>query len=353
MELSTLQEFAETLKKKFALPSAILSEDQLKAPVAKVIEAAGKKLIPKIESITESHIPAHKVRPDIAIYVGGLICGYVELKKPGLGADAPKLKGKHNEEQWQKLKGLPNIIYCDGCEWALYRHGERQDSIVCFDGNPTKAGKSAISEGNRAALEKLLHNFLTWSPIVPSEPEALADYLAHLARFLRDEVKVALKMKGSNIAALASEWRKYFLPTSDDAQFADSYAQTVTYAMLLARLSGAEKLDPDKAAKKLDKGNRVLARALEIVGQPDAQKELRVGFEMLQRSLEALNPTALLASSPDIWLYFYEDFLAKYDPEMRKQYGVYYTPPEVVELQIRLVNELLEKQFAKKAGACR
>ena len=58
----------------------------------------------------------------------------------------------------------------------------------------------------------------------------------------------------------------------------------------MIELSGAEKLEPVEAAKTLDKNNGLLARTLEILGQPNARKELRVGFELLQRSLEALNP---------------------------------------------------------------
>jgi hypothetical protein len=77
---------------------------------------------------------------------------------------------------------------------------------------------------------------------------------------------------------------------------------------------------------------------------------LRVGFELLQRSLEALNPHDFLKSKPDLWLYFYEDFLAAYDPKLRKDFGVYYTPREVVELQVRLVSELLEQHFDKRLG---
>ena len=39
-----------------------------------------------------------------------------------------------------------------------------------------------------------------------------------------------------------------------------------------------------------------------------------------------------------------------YDPKLRKDFGVYYTPREVVELQVRLASELLEKRFDKKLG---
>ena len=352
MELSTLETFAEALKAKFALPGSASPEDQLKPVVAVLFASAGAHYGLKVETRTETHLSAHKVRPDIAIYVGGLICGYVELKQPGLGADAPRLTGKHNKEQWAKLKGLPNLIYTDGRDWALYRSGDRPDGqpIVRLHDDPTTKGKSAAVQADADGLERLLRDFLGWKPSVPHNPSGLAKYLAPLSRFLRSEVEAALAVPGSAVELLANEWRQFFFPDSDNAKFADAYAQTVTYAMLLARLSGAAKLDPVEAAKTLDKNNGLLARTLELLGQKEARAELSVGFEMLQRSLEALDPHDFLKSKPDLWLYFYEDFLAAYDPKLRKDYGVYYTPREVVELQVRLASELLEKRFGKKLG---
>jgi predicted helicase len=216
--------------------------------------------------------------------------------------------------------------------------------------DPTDKGKAAVQEEDANGLQRLLRDFLGWTPSVPHNPSGLAKYLAPLSRFLRSEVENALYQPGSAVELLANEWRQFLFPDSDNGKFADAYAQTVTYAMLLARLSGADKLDPAEAAKTLDKNNGLLARTLELLGQPEARKELSVGFEMLRRSLEALNPHDFQKSKPDLWLYFYEDFLAAYDPKLRKDYGVYYTPREVVELQVRLASELLEKRFGKKLG---
>jgi hypothetical protein len=348
--LSILETFAAKLKVKFALPGSASPEDQLKPLVADLVVEAGRQFGISVDSRTETHLSEHKVRPDIAVYVGNLICGYIELKAPGLGADAPKLKGEHNKKQWGKLKGLPNLIYTDGREWALYRGGERQGTTVRLAEDPTQQGKAAVQRGNADELDTLIRSFLFWAPSVPHEPTALARYLAPLTRFLRVEVEVALATEGSAVGLLADEWRQFFFPDADDAQFGDAYAQTVTYAMLLARLSGAQKLEPAEAAKTLDKNNGLLARALELLGQSDARKELRVGFELLQRSLEALSPVDFLRSRSDLWLYFYEDFLAAYDPKLRKDYGVYYTPRAVVELQVRLATDVLEKRFGKKLG---
>src|SRR3546814_10108177 len=128
MDFSTLEDFGDSLKAKVALPGSASPEDQLKPVVAELFKAAGSKYGLTVETRTEAHLSEHKVRPDIAVYVGGPICGYIELKAPGLGADALRLKGDHNKKQWGKLKGLPNLIYTDGREWALYRTGERPDA---------------------------------------------------------------------------------------------------------------------------------------------------------------------------------------------------------------------------------
>ena len=67
---------------------------------------------------------------------------------------------------------------------------------------------------------------------------------------------------------------------------------------------------------------------------------------LLERVIAAVDVVALSRKSKgDPWLYFYEDFLAAYDPKMRKDRGVYYTPVEVVQAQVRLVAELLENRF--------
>ena len=350
MDIAVLKSFAANLQAKLSLPGTASPEDQLKTPVTELLSVFGSSFGMSVESQTEAHLAEHQVRPDIAVFVSKLICGYIELKAPGLGANAPKLKGEHNKAQWHKLKSLPNLIYTDGQEWALYRDGNLQGSIVRLDDDPVKHGKNAVSKANANALGALFRDFLAWEPIVPSKPKLLAQYLAPLTRFLRSEVEAALADPDSAATLLATEWRRYFFPEADDGQFADSYAQTVTYAMLLARIYGADDLDPAFAASRLDKNNGVLAIALERLGQKEARKELRVGFELLQRSLTALDPYELLKDGPNVWLYFYEDFLAAYDPKLRNDYGVYYTPRAVVEFQVRLVSELLETRFKKTVG---
>ncbi len=306
MNVEILKKFAAELTDKFKLPGSAAPEDQLKGSVAEVFTAAGLEFGYTVNSRTETHLSEHKVRPDIAIYVAKLmgrdICG---SKAPRVRVPMRQiLKRREIKSSGGGLKGSRTLSTLMAANGRYIRDGQKLGNLIRFKGDPSTDGIEAVTNEDAEALGSLLHDFLGWKPIVPHRPTELAKYLAPLTRFLRAEVEVAVRTVGSNIEALAAEWRNFFFPTADDKQFSDAYAQTVTYAMLLARLSGAEKLDAHDAAKVLDKGNKLLARTLELLGQPGARDELRVGFELLQRSLEALNPAIFLKSKPDLWLYF-------------------------------------------------
>jgi hypothetical protein len=49
-------------------------------------------------------------------------------------------------------------------------------------------------------------------------------------------------------------------------------------------------------------------------------------------------------------VYFYEPFLETFDPELRKQLGVWYTPPEVVRYQVHKVDAILREQLGCALG---
>ena len=69
-------------------------------------------------------------------------------------------------------------------------------------------------------------------------------------------------------------------------------------------------------------------------------------IELLERAIGAIDASSV-SENGDPWLYFYEHFLREYDPELRNARGVYFTPVEVVQTQIRLVSELLQTRFNK------
>ena len=57
------------------------------------------------------------------------------------------------------------------------------------------------------------------------------------------------------------------------------------------------------------------------------------------------------SATKDPWLFFYEDFLASYDPKLRKVSGVYFTSLEVVRCQVKATDEkLLHKHLGRNMG---
>lgn len=62
-----------------------------------------------------------------------------------------------------------------------------------------------------------------------------AELLAPLCRMARDDVLDALARCGDTMCTLAADWRCYLFPEASDAVLADAYAQTVVFALLLAR----------------------------------------------------------------------------------------------------------------------
>ncbi len=345
-----LDKFGETLTRNFAAAGAVRAqpEDQLKPPVVELVQEAGRLLaVGDVDARTEAIVAELGVRPDVGVSVAQLLTGHIELKAPGKGARARAFTDEHDRAQFKRLAGHPNLLYTDGNEWALYRNGAGVGSVVRASGDVRTAGVSSYTDAECIAIEALLRDFFLWQPIVPGSPRALAETLAPLTRLLREAVEVALHDDQSNLAQLAGEWRSIFFPDADDAQFADAYAQTVTYALLLARVEGETELR-DHAADRLDARHDLLAQVLRVLAQASARAEVEVPISLLERTIGAVDPAELArrARGRDIWLYFYEDFLAAYDPKLRRQSGVYYTPAEVVEAQIALVAELLRERFA-------
>ena len=352
--IEALQKFAEAVTAKMTQLTAGEPEDQLRGPFENFMADAADAIGWKVVCTGETPLPGRLGRPDYAVHRDQLLAGYVELKAPGAGANAKRFKG-HNRSQFKRFSAIPNILYTDGNEWALYRGGELTGKTIRLSGDVASEGKKAATPRDAQAIEGLLRDFLAWEPFIPEGPNGKIDLkgfaalLAPLTRMLREDVTDALKRSDSPLVQLASDWRQLLFPEASDEQFADAYAQTVAFALLLGRSEGAEPLTLDTAEKALAVQHNLLSRALQVLTDPGARAEMSASLDLLLRVIAAV-PPATFAGPEDPWLYFYEDFLAAYDPKLRKDAGVYYTPVEVVRCQVRLIDDLLVNRLNKPLG---
>ena len=352
--LTALKRFADAVSAKMNQLSAGEPEDQLRAPFEQFIAEAGKIHALKIVCTGETQLPGRIGKPDYAVHSGGLLAGYVELKAPGTGAIPNRFTG-HNRDQWKRFKAIPNLLYTDGNEWCLFRTGKAVRPLARMSGDLGTDGKKAVTVKDAEALLPILTDFLSWHPTIPTKAKgkidlaAFADMLAPLCRMLREDVTEALKDLDSPLVQLAKDWRQLLFPDADDDRFADAYAQTVTFALLLARSEGADPLALTNAQAALAAEHSLLSRALQVLTDPNAQAEISASLDLLIRVIGEVPPAALTGPE-DPWLCFYEDFLAAYDPKLRKDAGAYYTPVEVVRAQVRLIDDLLTNRLAKPLG---
>ncbi|HTU20369.1 MAG TPA: N-6 DNA methylase, partial [Gemmataceae bacterium] len=326
-------------------------EDQLRAPLEGLIDDLANLCgFPRnaVEAVGESTITALHTRPDYAITLRNLLLGFLKIKAPGKGADPRKFRG-HDKDQWEKLKSLPNLLYTDGNQFSLFRSGQLEGAVVSLKGNVETSGAALDAPPELLAL---FDNFFRWEPIPPASAKELAKIAARLCRLLRAEVAEQLDLQSPALTALAADWRKLLFPEANNAQFADGYAQAVTFGLLMARAreiplsSGL-----DQAAKKLGQTSSLIGAALRLLtDDADNQKTLKTSLGTLTRVLDAVSWNTISKGNPDAWLYFYEDFLEVYDNELRKMTGSYYTPPEVVGAMVRLVDDVLRSRFRQPAG---
>ncbi len=301
-----------------------------------------------LAAVGESSLSTLKTRPDYAITLRSVLVGYVEVKAPGKGADPRRYKG-HDKQQWEKLQSLPNLLYTDGNSFSLWQNGELVGSIVELEGDLQTSGARLAAP---IELVARFDNFLRWEPLPPKSAAELANVSARLCRLLRDEVTEQLAEKSPALTALAADWRKLLFPEANDQQFADGYAQAVTFGLLMARSSNIRLAGGlDQVGKQLGKTNSLIGAALRLLtDEVGNEATLKTSLRALVRVLDVVNWLAISKGKPDAWLYFYEDFLAVYDNTLRKLTGSYYTPPEVVGPMIRLVDDVLRRHFGRTAG---
>lgn len=330
-------------------------EDQLRAPLETLFSALSELCgLPAGATVLvgETSLADLKTRPDYSVTFGigraKALVGFIEVKAPGKGADPRKYKDEHDKAQWAKLKALPNLLYTDGNGFSLWRDGEIVGSIVALKGDVESSGGKLIAP---SSLLPLIEDFLSWNPIPPSDPLALAKVAARLCRFLRDEVVEQMSQGSAPLKELAKDWRALLFPNADDAQFADGYAQAVTFGLLMAKSKKLTLSDGlDDVARELGKSNTLIGTALRLLTEQDTG--LKTSLDTLVRVLDVVQWDVIAKGDPEAWLYFYERFLAVYDNKLRKLTGSYYTPPQVVQTMVRLCDEALKSpgRFAISNG---
>ena len=192
--------------------------------------------------------------------------------------------------------------------------------------------------------------------------KALSIRLAQLGTDIRKRVNTVLRFESEKgpLRKLHAAFKEALIHDLSADDFADMYAQTITYGLLSARVSRPAGLVAENIADMVPVTNPflrdLLSTFLTVGGRKGKIDFDEVGINDVVQTLRDANMEAVLRDfgdrnpQEDPVVHFYELFLKEYDPKKRIQRGVFYTPRPVVSFIVRSVHEILQKEFGLPDG---
>jgi len=298
--------------------------------------------------------------PDfIVTKAGPFIIGYIETKDIGKSLDA----AEDSEQLMRYRASLGNLILTDYLRFRWYVNGGPVQTAVLSEG--LDQGRLKRDPVGAKDVLQLFTDFLRYKPEPLSSPKELAERMARVTHFIRDIIVRAFETgeASKSLKDLRQAFAQTLIPDLDlphkAAEFADMYAQTIAYGLFAARCNHppTREFKRSEAAAEIPKTNPFLRRIFETIAGTELSDEPYVAFvDELVQLLAFADIGAILKNfgkrtkQEDPVVHFYETFLASYDPQLREQRGVYYTPEPVVLYIVRSIDKLLRSRFEVPDG---
>ena len=294
--------------------------------------------------------------PDFQIWDGrNKLIGYIEAKFPASNLD----KIEESSQLLRYREVYHNLILTDFFEFRLYRYGKLIDkALLARPYLMSKLGGVPPLEDIKG-VESLLTKFFSFALPAFITPEKLAEELAKKTRFLKTQILLErLKDKKSKLYDFYKAFEKYLLPSLSVDDFADFFAQTISYALFAARIRTHNSFTRQTAYHAIPRNLGVLREIFRYISASDIESEelqFRVRVDdmvslLAEADINSMTKHMVQRGKLDLIYHFYEPFLATYDPERRERLGVYYTPEQVVRYIVRSVDYLLREKFHKSDG---
>ena len=345
-------------------------------PLAKLIDAVGGALKPKVYCVSEM-AEQGAGHPDFGLYAAkqmqkgrrreGQIpeCGVVEVKPAGddawLTAESSQVS-----RYWQRYR---LVLVTNTRDFVLL--GEDAE------GRPAKLEAFRLAKSAAAFDEKLEHPRAFARDIGPALGEYLSRALSHraalveprdlawlLASYARDGLaRVEAAGDAPSLAAVRSALEEAlgvrFEGDRGAAFFRSTLVQTLFYGIFSAWVLWARQTPPPTGAFEWRTAvwhlrAPVLRALFQQLSGPGRLRPLGL-VEVLDwtaAALDRVDRPAFFArfDEGEAVTYFYEPFLEAFDPDLRKQLGVWYTPAEVVRYMVARVDRALKDDLGIADG---
>lgn len=302
-------------------------------------------------------------RPDIAFAPpASRPRAFIELKAPDKGIEEHELRG-HDLEQYRRFSELPTWALTNFTRIRLMQFARQEDQAELLPAaaidpaTPDDRANALVSNHDLTGVTRILTALAMAHPPEPTDPEQIAQVLAHAARFVREVVLASCQAGLSDaVSAVRADFNETLFARAEagghdvrnmDQLFSGAFAQTLIFGLLLARDAGDGGPVDHEAYRNLDEQSYSLLRGtLRALSLDEVRDMLGAAFDIALDAVNSVNPELLRpAGGRDPMLYLYEDFLRVFSPEDVAKYGVYYTPPEVVKLLVAETDRVLRNSL--------
>lgn len=296
--------------------------------------------------------------PDLTLNKRGkdIPVAYVETKQIGDG----DLDGrKKNKKQFDRYKeALDTIVFTDYLDFHLYKEG---GLILKFELAYEENNKIVLNEETIGKFESFIDKLRFAEAQKISSSKKLAILMANKAKLIAEAVKLELKSDEEQTGSLYMQLKAFKDVLNKDIneeRFADLYAQTIAYGFFAARIhdESPDEFTIKEAADLIPETNPFLRQLFQNLAAYNVNKSIAWIVDDLVTIFAATDVKKLRKNfetefqKRDPMIHFYEDFLAAYNPEAKKKYGVFYTPQPVVEFIVRAVDDILKSDFVLPEG---
>lgn len=322
--------------------------------------------------------------PDFVLGDSSLFVGvYGEVKRPGTSLTELAVSTEQNDQVGRYLSQTGVVLLCNVRSIGL---------LTCDPSFTREVGKPVPPK--KRVLEKTVD---LWSAVSGTaskqkvDASAVEELVSIITRAVTDLARIGMPADLAKILAWQARDAKAAMPDDlkpvkplledyrqalglafdiDDEKgarfFRSSLVQSIFYALFAAWILWDKEAAAD-AAFEVDHAHQYLpipflAALLHDIRHPARMKHLGLDAH-LAKAIKTFNrvdralfrsrmsfPTIDGETTIAAITYFYEPFLEAFDPQLREELGVWYTPPEIVRYQVQRVHHLLKAELGRARG---
>ena len=263
-----VKNFIEKIREKYSTGNA--TEHSYRSALEALLQSSA----PDVVALNEPK-RVHCGAPDFIITRKDIPVGHCEAKDLHIGL--AKMDEANEAQKIRYLKALPNLIYTNGLDFEFYKSGALVRNIRV---GALVAGKIAVFPDQFETLQNQLAAFAAETPQSITSAKKLAEMMAGKAVLIKDIMGRAIKADANLQTELTGQYSAFKAHLIHDIsidEFADIYAETISYGMFAARLHDAtpDTFSRAEALELLPKSNPFLRSLFGYIAGVDLDERIK------------------------------------------------------------------------------